>query len=221
MNINKTVLVIRQNWIRNIGRAEAEYFIDPGTMKDMAIYRTLLHIRRRKFDSEFELALHLSRYLQILIVMASVSDDRRDEILIKNFLEVPFRCEEISRFNRLIPGMDLEEKQFLTIKKYPIPEFCEKSALETEAILKSTPTRLKPVVHNILSYDSTPIVAMALAEKDTLSTYSFTSGIQTLLEVIFDKHYSEDIERSERINDFIKGIHFIGSLGEYSKKKAS
>ncbi len=220
MNINKTVLKIRQNWINKLNRSDAEYFIDPGTMKDMALYRTLLHIRGRGFDSENELALHLCRYLQILMVMAGVSGDKRDEVQFKNFLHVPFHCEDITRFNSYRPELDTEGISLEKIKSYPLPEFWESGAKETEKILKSSPVKIKPMIEEVLSYYSTPVVAMALVERDIYGPHYFLMGLQSLLLEILRKHYPEEKGNTKRVEDFIQGIKFIINLESGNLKKS-
>lgn len=181
MNLNKGITRFCQKCIGKLSRHDAEFFFSPGTKKDLSLFWSLGVIKEVDFDHEFDLDMKLVRYLQILMILSSISDDPRDQNLVEKFMEVPFICEEIIKKNLAYKNTNNIESTYSLIKeRYPLPIFWELGGLDTEYILSKAPIKDLKELNRILENYSTPIVGMVAVLGSKPRDFNFFQELKTL-----------------------------------------
>ena len=210
MNINQRVLKFQQKCINKLNREDAEFFFNPGTIKDLSVFCTLVKLKSLSFKDDFELEVMLVRYLQILMILSSVSDDPRDMHLVEKYRFVPFECEEIVKMRRPYKNPENIDHIFQFIEThYPLQAFWEAGGLETESLVAATPKEFTENLNVILEFYSTPIVGMIAVLEIKPRDFHFIIELKPLLKN--ELSYQSSSRKSKRLdgNAYIKTLSWV------------
>ncbi|MBA2406155.1 MAG: hypothetical protein H0V66_15375 [Bdellovibrionales bacterium] len=195
----------RQRCINKLSRRDAEFYFDPGTIKDLSVFCSLVNLKALSFKDDFDLEMKLARYLQIMMILSSVSDDPRDERLVEQFLSVPFECEEIVKMRPPYKNPGNIDLIFELIRKrYPLPAFCEACVTDTETLEASVAKESTSEMNNILSFYSTPIVGMMAVMGIPPRDFHFMQELKDLLKFILQEHRFENSQHAKVMNWVVK-----------------
>lgn len=209
MGINQRVIKFQHKCINKLNREDAEFFLNVGTIKDLSVFCTFVKLKAISFKDDFELELMLVRYLQILMILSSVSEDSRDEQLVEKFMPVPFECEDIIKMRLPYKDPDNLELILKMIKKrFPLPAYWETGGLETTSLLAATPKQFTENMNLILEFYSTPIVAMMAVLEVNPRDFHFIEELKDLLQNELNYHSNG---RSKQLDgsSYIKTINWV------------
>lgn len=186
MNIHKEVTDIQQKWTAKLKRVDAEFFYNPGTIKDISIFCTQVGLKKRTFEDRIELELMLARYLQILMIMSSLSDDPRDILLTDKYIHVPYQCDDIiRRKNPYADAYNNFDRTFQIIKaRYQLNEYCEQANFYNELLESNVPAGLKVMLDRVLCYYCTPLLGFNLVNGIKAQDFDYLKELQSLLKHI-------------------------------------
>ena len=219
MDINQRVTKFRQKCINKLSRRDAEFFFNNGTIKDLSVFCSLVKLKNQSFYDDFELEMMLVRYLQILMILSSVSDDPRDAQLVDNYMPVPFECEEIVKMRPPYRNPDNIDLIFQLIKKrYPLHAYWYAGGCDTEMLQAATDKKSAGVMDEILSYYSTPIVSMIAVSGIKPKHFNFLQELKELLKFELQRHNQAAKGKPQQENPYIK---VMGRLLKFNLKKAA
>ncbi len=211
MTIYKMANQTTKKWISKLNRTDAEYFYDKGVIKDIALFCTLSMLKGLKYREQFDFEKDLYRYLQAQMLLNLVSDDERDTKQAHNFFDVPFNLEEISKGKVYRLTDDEIDNKLTKWKKTPLHLYYNSSANDIEILLKACPKHLKPILEQVLSYYSTPIIAFVTIKGMSLKDFSFNKELVDFLRYIVDKHFKNKVYSQQLINDYIEVMNLIAN----------
>jgi hypothetical protein len=212
MKIEKEVKLILEKWISKLSRGEAEYFLKQVTKKDLNLFCIQARMKGLGHCERIELELILLKYLQLLMVMCSVSDDLRDIEVAQKFWTVPFKCEVITKgiVNKsYTDSIDDIYKQLET--KYPIKEFIDNAVIYTNTLLKEFGTDEEKIITNILGHYSTPIIGFALVIGLNKFEFDFLNELKNLINEIMDRHFTNKRPHTPEIERYFRAMKFVSS----------
>jgi hypothetical protein len=210
MDINQRVTKFRQKCINKLSRRDAEFFYDNGTIKDLSLFCSLVKLKKLSFNDDFELEMMLVRYLQILMILSSVSEDKRDEQLVEKFMPVPFECEEIVKMRPPYKNPDNIDLIFQLIKKrYPLHEYWDVGARDTDMIQAATDKKSVSLMDDILSYYSTPIVGIISVLGIKPKDFNFFQELKELLQFELQRHGQAYKGKRKEENQYKKVMYWV------------
>ena len=219
MNIQKRVIKFQQKCINKLNREDAEFFFNNGTIKDMSVFCSIVKLKNLSFYDDFELEMMLVRYLQILMILSSVSDDKRDEQLVEKFMPVPFECEEIVKMRPPYKNPDNVDLIFQLIKKrYPLHAYWDAGGYDTQMLRASIAKKSEGVMNEILAYYSTPIVGMIAVLGIKPRDFHFWQELKELLKFELERHNQASKANPQKENPYVK---VMGRLLKFNLKEAS
>ena len=221
MTTNHRLMKFQQKCISKLKREDADFFLDRGTLKDMAICGTLIDLKNVDFVDDLAFDVWVVRYLQILMILSSASDDPRDQKLAERYLDVPFICEDIIKGRRPYENPARLDKIYALIRaKYPLEKYFELGGVDTETLIAWTSKSNQPMVNQILEYYSTPIVGVIAMMEIGPRDFRFLDELQTLLGHVLKKHYSFKASKNEQVSDYIKSMEIVTNFKLVRKKAA-
>jgi hypothetical protein len=210
MDINQRIMKFRQKCINKLNRRDAEFFLDIGTIKDLSVFSSLVKLKSLTFKDEFELEMMLVRYLQILMILSSVSDDPRDEQLVERYMQVPFECEEIIKMRGPYRNPDNIDLIFQLIKKrYPLHAYWEAGGYDTEMLQAAIPKKSTEVMDDILSYYSTPILGITAVLEIRPPNFDFLQELKDLLKFDLHDHLRNHKRKVPKENQHVNMMNWV------------
>lgn len=212
MTLNQKLLKLRHKWIGKLSRKDAEFFFNLGTMKDTAIFSSLVELKSETFRDDFDLELKFCRYMQVLMCMSFASDDPRDKDLVDKYFWVPIMCEEISKGRS---PKHLSDEVIDKMKEIPrsfsLHTLYDLGGGVTDDLLRNTPKKHLEMVNSILEYYSTPIAAFWTVMGNRPRDFDLLDELKTLTAYIRLKHFDKVAQPEGKVEAYIKGMEFVYS----------
>ncbi len=212
MVYGKRIMNIIEKWRKRLKNNDGDYFKDHGVVKDVSLFSALLKANHVEVFDDGALEVALYKYLQVLMIMCTVSDDERDKVLADNFLPVPFMLEEISKGHIRFDEMLAVERNYKKWQKTNLDKLWDAGVADTRTILGDCPPSHKKMVEDVLSYYSTPIVAFCCITGMKTSDYCFRKELSLLLEYVIESHFPERQSDDETIEHYIESMIIVSSF---------
>lgn len=210
MAYDKRILKLVLKWSARLAPEEKTYFKDKGVVKDLSLFAALLKANHIEVDDDRALEVVLYKYLQVLMILCTLSDDYRDAALVEDFLHVPFVLEDISK-GRFRSSESSLDRNFMKWKGSNLEQLWNIGVRDTLSILGRCPDSHREIVNEILSYYSTPVVALFCVTGVETEDYSFQKELTILLNYVIEKHFPERQSEEDKVEHYIEGMLMVAA----------
>lgn len=208
MDIYVAITAYKKKCLSKLKRNDAEFFLNTGTIKDLAIMARLIKIKKIEFDNDLKFNIWLSRYLQILMIFSAVSDEPKDNQFIKSFYEVPFECEGIILGQRPYCNIMVSDNVIAKIQnEYLLEEYYNQAAAHNIEVLKKNSN--DKMINKVLSYYSTPTLGVIAMQKTDPKRTNYSGELQILLSSIMERHYPRNKVLSSKEVEYVQAMKSV------------
>ncbi len=211
MVYGQRIMSIIEKWRMRLKNNDGDYFKDTGVVKDISLFSALLKANHVEVSDDASLEVALYKYLQVIMIMCTVSDDERDKLVADYFLPVPFILEEISKGHIRFDEMEAVDRNWKKWKASNLESLYNAGVSHTLRVMGKCSPAHEKVVNDILCYYSTPIVAFCCITGMKIEDYSFHRELKILLEYVLATHFPQGHSEDPEIDLYIEGMLIVAA----------
>jgi hypothetical protein len=169
-----SIFAIKIKWMRQLSREEQVFLETRATMRELAMFRVIAKIKGIDYKDVTELERDLSEYLNIIMILNSVSPDPKDIQHIAKHGIVPMH---ITKIVQGVSPYKLEiyysEEYAKRIIRYRVDDYYSLAYEAQEKMKREVPKKYYEILGEIFDYYNFSALAFAIKQQRSLKEFDF------------------------------------------------